>query len=145
MGFISLSNIMPIIIPIFFKEIVSIETFLLPYSMILVHFALVHRLLLSSFTCSTVLIYMFKFKSYLDCSCFDSCLSWGFHLCEETSWPWQLLQKTTFCWIWFTGSEVQSVIIKAGARHGSIQTGMVQEEFRVLHLDLMAVGEDLHH
>jgi hypothetical protein len=46
------------------------------------------------------------------------------------------LMKTTFNWGWLTGSEVQSIIIKA--EHGSIQAGMVQEELRVLHLHLKA-------
>ena len=44
------------------------------------------------------------------------------------------LIKTTFNWVWLTGSEVQSIIIKAGAwqhlgRHGA---GMLE----VLHLHL---------
>jgi hypothetical protein len=45
--------------------------------------------------------------------------------------------KATFNWGWFTGSEVQSLIIK---EHGSIQEGMVQEKLRVLHIHLKAAG-----
>ena len=37
-----------------------------------------------------------------------------------------ILIKTTFNWYWLTGSEIQSIIIKA--KHGSVQAGMVQEE-----------------
>jgi hypothetical protein len=43
------------------------------------------------------------------------------------------LIRTTFNWDWRTGSEVQSIVIKAGTWH---QAGMVQEELRVLHLYL---------
>ena len=46
------------------------------------------------------------------------------------------LIRTTFNWCWFTGSEVQSVIIKL--EHGSIQAGIVQEELRVQYLVLKA-------
>jgi hypothetical protein len=46
------------------------------------------------------------------------------------------LIRTTFNWGWLTGSEVQSIIIKA--RAGSIWAGIVQEELRVLHLHLKA-------
>ena len=49
--------------------------------------------------------------------------------------------KRAFNWGYLTGSEVQSVIIKQ--EHGSIQTGMVQEELRVLHLHLKAVRKIL--
>jgi hypothetical protein len=40
------------------------------------------------------------------------------------------LIRTTFNWGWPAGSEVQSIIIKAGAwqEHGSMQAGMIQEE-----------------
>jgi hypothetical protein len=48
--------------------------------------------------------------------------------------------RTTFNWGWLTGSQVQSIIIK---EHGSMQTGMVQEELRVLHLHLKAVRRTL--
>jgi hypothetical protein len=41
--------------------------------------------------------------------------------------------KDNFNWGWFTGSEVQSIIIMVG-KHGSVQAGMVLEELRVLHL-----------
>ena len=44
------------------------------------------------------------------------------------------LIRTTFNWGWLTGSEVQFVIIKAGAK----QADMVQEGLRVLHLHLKA-------
>ena len=37
-----------------------------------------------------------------------------------------VLIKTTFNWYWLTGSEIQSIIIKA--KNGSVQAGMVQEE-----------------
>jgi hypothetical protein len=43
----------------------------------------------------------------------------------------------TFNWGWLTGSEVQSIIIKA-EEHGSIQASMVREELKVLHLHLKA-------
>ena len=46
------------------------------------------------------------------------------------------LTKTTFNWGWLTGSEVQIIIIKAGARQHSGRH--VQEELRVLHLHLKA-------
>jgi hypothetical protein len=39
--------------------------------------------------------------------------------------------KTTFNWGWLTGSEVQSIIIKAG---------MVHKELRVLHFHLKAAS-----
>jgi hypothetical protein len=41
------------------------------------------------------------------------------------------LLRTTFNWGWLTGSEVQSIIIKA---RGRVQAGIVQEELRVLQL-----------
>jgi hypothetical protein len=41
------------------------------------------------------------------------------------------LIKTTFNWGWITGSEVQSIIIKAGAWQYPV---MAQAELRVLHL-----------
>jgi hypothetical protein len=44
----------------------------------------------------------------------------GFYYCEQT-----------FNWGWLTGSEVQSIINKAGAW---VQTGMMLEEMRVLYL-----------
>jgi hypothetical protein len=44
------------------------------------------------------------------------------------------LIKTRFNWRWLTGSEVQSIIIKAG---------MVQEELRVLPLHLKAASRIL--
>jgi len=48
------------------------------------------------------------------------------------------LLKTTFNWGWLTGSEVQSIIIKAGTwQHPG---SMVQEELRVLHLHLKAAS-----
>jgi hypothetical protein len=48
------------------------------------------------------------------------------------------LLRRTFNWGWLTGSEVQSIIIKAGTwRH---QAGMVQEELRVLHPHLKAAS-----
>jgi hypothetical protein len=43
------------------------------------------------------------------------------------------LIRTTFNWGWLTGSEVQSIITKAGAWQ---HPGIVQEELRVLHLHL---------
>jgi hypothetical protein len=47
------------------------------------------------------------------------------------------LIRTTFNWGWLTDSEVQSIIIKAGAwQH--LMAGMVQAELRVLHLRLEA-------
>jgi hypothetical protein len=48
------------------------------------------------------------------------------------------LIRTTFYWGWLTGSEGQSIIIMGvwGRGHGSLPTGMVQEELRVLHLHL---------
>jgi hypothetical protein len=52
------------------------------------------------------------------------------------------LRRTTCNWGWLTGSEVQSIIIKV-EEHGSIQTGMVQEKLRVLHLHLKAASERL--
>jgi hypothetical protein len=46
----------------------------------------------------------------------------------------ETLRRTTFNWGWITDSEVQSIIIKAGAwQH---HAGMVQAELRVLHLHL---------
>jgi hypothetical protein len=50
------------------------------------------------------------------------------------------LLRTTFNWGWLTGSKVQSIIIKAGARQH--QAGMVQEELRVLHLHLEAARKN---
>jgi len=44
------------------------------------------------------------------------------------------LIRTTFNWGWPTGSEVQSIIIKAAA--GSDQSGMAQEELKVQYLVL---------
>ena len=40
--------------------------------------------------------------------------------------------RTTYNWDWLKGSVLQSIIIMMGTSH--IQTGMVQEELRVLHL-----------
>jgi hypothetical protein len=48
---------------------------------------------------------------------------------------------TTFNWGWLIGSEVQSIIIKAGA--WCIQAGMVQAELKVLHLHLKAASRIL--
>jgi hypothetical protein len=46
--------------------------------------------------------------------------------------------RTKFNWGWFTGSEIQSIIIKA-REHGSIQAGMMLEkELRILYLHLKA-------
>jgi hypothetical protein len=42
----------------------------------------------------------------------------------------------TINWGWLTGSEIQSSISRE--EHGSIQSGMVQEELRGLHLYLQA-------
>jgi hypothetical protein len=42
------------------------------------------------------------------------------------------LIKTTFNWSWFSGSEVQSIIIKVGA--WQYPASMAQAELRVLHL-----------
>jgi hypothetical protein len=47
----------------------------------------------------------------------------------------------TFNWDWLTGLEVQPIIICV--EHGSVQTGMVQEELRVLHLHLKAASRRL--
>jgi hypothetical protein len=41
------------------------------------------------------------------------------------------LIRTTFNWGWLTGSEIQSIIIKARSMSG-IHAGMVQEELRVV-------------
>jgi hypothetical protein len=50
------------------------------------------------------------------------------------------LIRTTFNWGWLTGSEVKSIIIKAGAwQHPG---SMVQEELRVLHIVSKTNGED---
>jgi len=49
------------------------------------------------------------------------------------------LLKTAFNGVWPTGSEVQPIIIKA-EDYGRIQTNMVQEELRVLHLMKAASG-----
>ena len=47
----------------------------------------------------------------------------------------------TFNWGWLTGSEIQSIIIKAGTwQHPA---GMVQGELKVLHLHLKAVSRVL--
>jgi hypothetical protein len=48
---------------------------------------------------------------------------------------------TTFNWGWLTGSEVQSIITKAGA--DSVQAGMVQAELRILYLHLKAASRIL--
>ena len=50
------------------------------------------------------------------------------------------LIKTTFNWGWFTGSEVQSIIIKVGTWQ---YPGMAQEELRILHLHLNAYSRIL--
>ena len=52
------------------------------------------------------------------------------------------LIRTTFFWGWLTGSEVQSIIIKALStwQHPG---RMVKEEVRVLHLHLKAVRRRL--
>jgi hypothetical protein len=47
--------------------------------------------------------------------------------------------RTTFNWGWLAGSEVQSIIIKAGC----IQAGMAQEELSFLHLYLKAASRTL--
>jgi hypothetical protein len=52
------------------------------------------------------------------------------------------LIRITLNWGWFTGSEVEFIIIKAG-EHGSIQAGMVQEELRILHVHLKAASRIL--
>jgi hypothetical protein len=50
-----------------------------------------------------------------------------------------LIKDNSFNWGWFTGSEVQSIIIKAGTwQH---QAGMVLEELGVLHLHLRLLAE----
>jgi hypothetical protein len=51
------------------------------------------------------------------------------------------LRGTTFNWGWFTGSEIQSIIVRC--EHGSFQAGMVQEELRVLYLHLKAASRIL--
>jgi hypothetical protein len=48
---------------------------------------------------------------------------------------------TTFNWGWLTGSEVQSIIIKAGTWQHSGR--MVWEELRFLHLHLKAANRIL--
>jgi hypothetical protein len=55
------------------------------------------------------------------------------------------LLRTTFNWGWLTGSEVQSIIIKAGTWCQSfiIQADVVQEMLRVLHLHLKAASRIL--
>ena len=53
------------------------------------------------------------------------------------------LKRTTFNWVWFTGSEVQSIVIKVGAgQAGQVQAGVVQE-LRVLLLYLEASSKIL--
>jgi hypothetical protein len=44
--------------------------------------------------------------------------------------------RTTFNWGWLTGSEVQSIIIKAESMAASRQAWHLLEELRVLHLVL---------
>jgi hypothetical protein len=46
-------------------------------------------------------------------------------------------------WVWLTGSEVQSIIIKAEGNGAAFQAGMVQEELRFLHLHLKAASRIL--
>jgi hypothetical protein len=50
------------------------------------------------------------------------------------------LRRMTFNWGWLIGSEVPSIIIKAGTWQ---HPGMVQEELRVLHLHLKAANRIL--
>jgi hypothetical protein len=45
----------------------------------------------------------------------------SFLYCEQTPWPRQLLERT-FGWGWLTGSEVQSILIKA-EKYGNAQAG----------------------
>jgi hypothetical protein len=49
--------------------------------------------------------------------------------------------KPTFNWGWLTGSEIQSIVIKAGAWQNPGR--MVQEELRVLYLHLKAASRIL--
>jgi hypothetical protein len=52
------------------------------------------------------------------------------------------LRRTAFNWGWLTGSEIPSMIIKAGTwQHPDKQ--MVQEKLRVLHLHLKAASRIL--
>jgi hypothetical protein len=53
------------------------------------------------------------------------------------------LSRTTFNWGWLTGSEVQSIFIKAGAWWRPGRHGAGGEEGRVLHLHLKAARRKL--
>jgi hypothetical protein len=54
---------------------------------------------------------------------------WG---CHPFQGPRQLLSRTTFNWVWLTGSEVQSIIIMVEKMAASRQVWL--EELRVLYL-----------
>jgi hypothetical protein len=67
------------------------------------------------------------------CSCLRVLLLW-----TDTK---ATLIRMMLNWGWLTGSEVQSIIIKAETWR--LQAGMVQEELRVLHLHLKATSRIL--
>ena len=59
----------------------------------------------------------------------------GFHCCEETSQPRQLLQRKTFNWAWLTVSELYSITQEAWWHAGSHGP---EEGAESLHLDPQA-------
>lgn len=61
---------------------------------------------------------------------------------RETPWPQHLLKRKTLNWGWLAISEVQFIIVMAGAwwcagTHGT------RKELRILHLDPQAEGSGL--